>query len=77
MYAMSRGLAEEDSTTVVAPIVVGSMSPVIVGVDEWPGKMTATTGDELVLDKDEKVEGGSRVVVGSSGSDVRRAVTAA
>lgn len=70
LYAMSRGLAEEDSTKVGAPIIVGSMSPVIVEVDEWLGKMTATAGDELVLDEDEEVDGGSH-----GGSGVAAAAT--
>jgi hypothetical protein len=53
----SEGPAEEDSTTVAAPIGVGPMSPTVVGVDEVVRVDDGDAGDELVLNKD---EGGGR-----------------
>ena len=66
MYAMSKrseGPAEKDSTTVAAPIGVGPMSPVVVGVDEVVGVDDGDAGDELVLDED---EGGGRAAAAAT-----------
>ena len=53
LYAMSRRLAEKDSTTVAAQIGGKPMSPAVVGVDEVVGVDDCDAGDELVLDEEE------------------------
>ena len=63
LYAMSKRLerpAENDSTTVAAPIGAGPISPAVVVVDEAVGVDDGDAGDELVLDEDEVVDGQRR-----------------
>ena len=66
LYTMSKKSerpAEKDSTTVVAPIGAGPMSPAVVGVDEAVGVDDGDACDELVLDED---EGGGRVAAAAT-----------
>ena len=60
LYAMSKGPAEEDSTTGAASIGVGykvPMSPATLRVDEVVGKDDGDADDEQVLDEDEDAIG--------------------
>ena len=66
LYAMSKKSerpAEKDSTTVVAPIGAGPMSPVVLGVDEVVVVDDGDAGDGLVLDED---EGGGRAAAAAT-----------
>ena len=69
MSKKSERPAEKDSTTVVAPIGTGPMSPAVVGVDEAGGVDDGDAGDELVLDED---EGGGRVAAAAREGARRR-----
>jgi hypothetical protein len=64
MSRSRRTSREEDSTTVVAPIGVGPMSPTVVGVDEVVGEDDGDAGDGLVLDVD---EGGRQAAAAAMG----------
>ena len=63
MSEKSERPAEEDSTTVAAPIGAGPMSSAVVGVDEAVGVDDGDAGDELVLDED---EGGGRAATAAT-----------
>ena len=75
MSEKSEGPAEKNSTTIVASIGAGPMSPTVVGVDEVVGVDDGDAGDGLVLDEDEG--GWTGGGYGDSGGDNRRRAAAA